>query len=109
MTSKPAKPKGKTPKPAGPSHVTLTASGAQTFSNTPTLVTTPYPVRRSNWVKFQVYRDALHQWRWRLRSRNGRILADSAEGYTKRAHCLKMVGLIQGSALYSTVEIEEAK
>jgi uncharacterized protein YegP (UPF0339 family) len=33
---------------------------------------------------FEVYRDEVDEWRWRLRHRNGNILADSGEGYTER-------------------------
>ena len=32
-------------------------------------------------ASFRVYLDAGGQWRWRLVSANGRIIADSAEGY----------------------------
>ena len=32
-----------------------------------------------------IYKDERREWRWRLRSNNGNILADSGEGYaTKR-------------------------
>jgi uncharacterized protein YegP (UPF0339 family) len=31
---------------------------------------------------FEVYRDAENEWRWRLCTRNGNIIADSAEGYS---------------------------
>ncbi len=33
---------------------------------------------------FEIYRDTGGDWRWRLRARNGRIVADSAEGYASR-------------------------
>jgi uncharacterized protein YegP (UPF0339 family) len=33
---------------------------------------------------FEVYRDAAGEWRWRLIHRNGRVLADSGEGYNSR-------------------------
>jgi len=33
---------------------------------------------------FEVYEDEAEEWRWRLRHRNGNILADSGEGYTRR-------------------------
>jgi len=35
---------------------------------------------------YELYRDAsVHRdWRWRLRAANGRIVADSGEGYTSR-------------------------
>jgi hypothetical protein len=31
-----------------------------------------------------IYRDQAHEWRWRLRLGNGRIIADSGEGYKSR-------------------------
>ena len=36
-------------------------------------------------AKLHFYRDAQGQWRWRLRASNGRILADSGEGYRRLA------------------------
>lgn len=35
-------------------------------------------------ARFEVYRDQGGNWRWRLRARNGRIVADSAEGYASK-------------------------
>lgn len=35
-------------------------------------------------AEVRVYEDAAGEFRWRLVGRNGRILADSAEGYTSR-------------------------
>lgn len=34
--------------------------------------------------KFHIYRDTEGDWRWRLVAANGRIIADSAEGYATR-------------------------
>ena len=34
---------------------------------------------------FEIYRDAAEEWRWRLRHRNGNILADSGQGYAARS------------------------
>lgn len=34
--------------------------------------------------RIEIYRDAAYLYRWRLRSPNGRIMADGAEGYTRR-------------------------
>jgi uncharacterized protein YegP (UPF0339 family) len=31
--------------------------------------------------RFEVYRDTKKEWRWRFIASNGRIMADSAEGY----------------------------
>ncbi len=33
---------------------------------------------------FEVYEDEGEEWRWRLRHRNGKIIADSGEGYAER-------------------------
>jgi len=33
---------------------------------------------------FTVYRDRKREWRWRLTAPNGRILADSGEGYKRK-------------------------
>jgi uncharacterized protein YegP (UPF0339 family) len=32
-------------------------------------------------AKFEVYSDSKGEWRWRFKADNGRIIADSAEGY----------------------------
>lgn len=34
---------------------------------------------------FEVYEDNANEWRWRLRHRNGNVLADSGEGYSSRS------------------------
>lgn len=33
---------------------------------------------------FDVYRDVSGQWRWRLKAKNGKIVADGSEGYASR-------------------------
>ena len=48
-------------------------------------------------AKLEIYRDANHEWRWRLRAANGRIVADSGEGYRRRtsvhraAECVRVL------------------
>lgn len=37
---------------------------------------------------FEVYRDGAAEYRWRLRDTNGKMIADSGEGYTTKAACL---------------------
>ena len=39
--------------------------------------------------KLEIYRDGRREWRWRLKASNGRILADSGEGYRRRASMLR--------------------
>lgn len=40
---------------------------------------------------FEVYRDAGGDYRWRLRAVNGRIVADSAEGYASKRNAKRAV------------------
>jgi len=45
---------------------------------------------------FEVYRgyrrhSALHQWYWRFRVKNGKIIADSAEGYSSKSGAARAV------------------
>ena len=35
-------------------------------------------------MKFEVYRDKAGEYRWRLLASNGKLIADSGEGYTRR-------------------------
>ncbi len=40
---------------------------------------------------FDIYQDKGGDWRWRLRARNGRIVADSAEGYASKRNAHRAV------------------
>jgi uncharacterized protein YegP (UPF0339 family) len=44
---------------------------------------------------FELYRDGKHEYRWRLRAGNRRIIADSGEGYHNRAHCEHGIDLLR--------------
>lgn len=46
-------------------------------------------------MKLEVYRDAKGEWRWRLRHRNGNVMADSAEGYKRRSRCVNAFASVQ--------------
>lgn len=48
--------------------------------------------------KIEMYKDAQGQWRWRIVSANGRILADSGEAYKRRHDCLRGVNVVTGEA-----------
>ena len=48
---------------------------------------------------FQLYQDRSSEWRWRLHSAgNGKIIADSAEGYSSRAACIAGIRLVSAVA-----------
>jgi uncharacterized protein YegP (UPF0339 family) len=46
---------------------------------------------------FNYYQDTANEWRWRLNDGNGKIVADSGEGYKDRKDCEK------GAALFTTL------
>lgn len=49
-------------------------------------------------AKIVIYRDAASLFRWRLLGSNGRIMADSAEGYSDRQHCREAVARFKAIA-----------
>ncbi len=59
-------------------------------------------------AKLQIYRDARREWRWRLRASNGRIVADSGEGYRRRAAVHEAVKRVR-SILAGDVPVVEVK
>lgn len=59
-------------------------------------------------AKIKIYRDGAGEFRWRLVASNGRIIADSAEGYTDKAHCeqavVRFVEAAQTAAIVESAE-----
>ena len=53
----------------------------------------PAPVGAANGsqmlARFEVFRDKRDEWRWRLRHRNGNVIATSGEGYTRKHNAQK--------------------
>lgn len=45
-----------------------------------------------NQAHFEIYRDKAGDHRWRLRAINGRIVADSAEGYASKRNVKRAIG-----------------
>jgi len=56
---------------------------------------------------FEFYRDRAKEWRWRLRASNGRIVADSGEGYKRRIAVKNAVWRFRVSVLNAEEKIEE--
>lgn len=46
-------------------------------------------------ASFHVYKDNAGEWRWRLKAVNGRIIADSGEGYRDRGDCIHSIELVR--------------
>ena len=55
-------------------------------------------------LPFEIYTDAKKQWRWRLKAKNGQIIAVSGEGYFNRADCIHAIELVKSS---STAPVKE--
>jgi uncharacterized protein len=49
-------------------------------------------------MKYCIYTDVRGEWRWRLKAKNGEIIAVSSEGYKTRASCEAAIKLVKGSA-----------
>ncbi|HEV7889315.1 MAG TPA: DUF1508 domain-containing protein [Pyrinomonadaceae bacterium] len=44
---------------------------------------------------FHVYKDKAGEWRWSLKAANGRVIADSGEGYRERGGCIHAIELVR--------------
>ena len=56
-------------------------------------------------MRFELYRDASGEWRWRLRVQNGNVIAESGEGYRHREDCEHAITLVKRSADASVVDM----
>ena len=54
-------------------------------------------------MKFHLYRDANREWRWRLKASNGRVLADSGEGYKRKGGARKAVEMIRAFSMAAEI------
>jgi uncharacterized protein YegP (UPF0339 family) len=60
-------------------------------------------------AKFQIYKAANGEFRWRFRADNGEIIAIASEGYSRKADCAHAVDLIKQKGPAATVEEEAPK
>lgn len=56
-------------------------------------------------MRFELYRDAAGEWRWRLRVQNGNIIAESGEGYVARRDCEHAIDLVKRSEKAEIVDM----
>jgi uncharacterized protein YegP (UPF0339 family) len=56
-------------------------------------------------MRFEIYKDHKAEWRWRLRTPNGNVVADSGEGYRHREDCEHGIALTKGCAAASVVDM----
>ena len=55
-------------------------------------------------MSYHYYKDARGEWRWRLKAVNGRIIADSAEGYKTESECLDDIDRVKASVSAKVVK-----
>ena len=69
--------------------------------------------KREKHAVFETYKDDAGEFRWRLLSKNGRILADSAEGYKRRNGVTKalhtLLDVLEDASREPIREAEEAE
>jgi uncharacterized protein len=56
-------------------------------------------------MRYEIYKDHTGDWRWRLRTQNGNVVAESGEGYRNRADCENGIRLTQNSAQAPVVDM----
>ncbi len=56
-------------------------------------------------MKFEIYKDAAGEWRWRLKAANGQIVATSGEGYHNKSDCRHGIDLVKSSSSAPVVEV----
>ena len=49
-------------------------------------------------AKFEVYKDAKGEYRWRLKSANGQVIATGGEGYTSKGGAENGIAAVQKDA-----------
>lgn len=54
--------------------------------------------------RLTIYRDRKREWRWRLKHKNGCIMADSGEGYTRKPDAMRAAKRMPFKA--SEIEVE---
>jgi uncharacterized protein YegP (UPF0339 family) len=60
-------------------------------------------------LTFEVYEDAKKEFRWRLKSSNGQVIATSGQGYKAKADCKHAIEVIQKGAAEAVVDDQTAK
>ncbi len=57
-------------------------------------------------MKFHIYRDRKKEWRWRLKAGNGKIVADSGEGYKRKSSAITATARVREASTRATVVVE---
>ncbi len=58
-------------------------------------------------MKFIIYRDSKKEWRWRLKASNGKIIADSGEGYKRKFDCIACTARVREASSTATLVMDK--
>ena len=58
-------------------------------------------------VRIQLYKDEAYLWRWRMKAGNGKITADSGEGYSRRDSALRAAYRLKSWLELSEIVVEK--
>ncbi|MEZ4521921.1 MAG: YegP family protein [Thermomicrobiales bacterium] len=58
--------------------------------------------------KFEVYRDASGEYRWRLKASNGQVIATGGEGYTTKTACMNGIDSVKNNAPAAEIDDQTA-
>ena len=56
-------------------------------------------------TKFEVYLDAAQEWRWRLKARNGEIVAVSGEGFSSQRKAIEGTQVVRSISTDALLEV----
>lgn len=59
-------------------------------------------------MRFVIYKDRRGQWRWSLRARNQKVIADGSESYTRKRDVLLAVRRVVLGVISATCVVEIA-
>ena len=59
------------------------------------------PLKKPTFVAYR----AKDGWRWHLRARNGLIIAESGEAYTRRYGCMQAIDTVLEAIFYADIEV----
>jgi uncharacterized protein len=62
---------------------------------------------KAEMAKFELYKDAKGEYRWRLKSGNGQIIATGGEGYTSKAGAINGIEAVKRDAGLADVDEQE--
>jgi uncharacterized protein YegP (UPF0339 family) len=54
--------------------------------------------------KLEIYKDTKKEYRWRMKARNGKIVADGSEGYKNKSKLKKYLSKLAFEMLWATIK-----